>query len=547
MYRLLLVDDEQIVRRNIIKKIDWESHGFSVAKEAENGREALDIIESTNLDVIITDIEMPLMNGLELSKIVRERYPLIKIVLLTGFDEFKYAQQAVNLNVIEYILKPISAESLYKVLNKLKNQIDKQVAEMEDIKILKEHYHADLEVMRLNFFSTLIRNKLSEDEIFNKADYLGIDLKAKQFTVVLVSICKNSMCSGTFSKEDDELVRFAVQNTVEGIITKKNLGYVFLYENYIVILCYSILKDKNMFFNEVYNALEEIRQTVEKFIKLLVSFGFGKITESVEGIRESFSSALSAMDYRFACVNNRVIYIEDLEPHINHRILFDETKERAIISSLKIGTERQIYETIDMIFNDISYERTSLNEYQIYLIELLGTIFKTASSLELDTKIVFGDNLNLFDEILRFDNIDDVKIWFKVICVKLLNQISNKRQSSCSALVDKAKKYINDNYSDSELSLNSISNYLHISPSYFGAIFKNELGETFVNFLLKVRMEKARDLLCTSTLKGLEISEKVGYSQQHYFSYSFKKYYGVSPNEFRNNLNKKQGEKKFVY
>lgn len=539
MYKLLLVDDEQIVRRNIIKKIDWERYGFSIAGEAENGREALEIIEVTNLDVIITDIEMPLMNGLELSKIIREKYPLIKIVLLTGFDEFKYAQQAINLNVMEYILKPISAESLGKVLVKLKNQIDKQISDMEDIKVLKEHYFASLPVMKINFFNTLIRNKLSEEEVLSKADYLGMELREKQFAAVVVNICKRSMCLGTFSKEDDELVRFAVQNTAEEIITRRNLGFVFLHDNYVIILCSSTVKNKRMFFNEIFNALEEIRQSIEKFIKLLVVFGVGKICTSAEHIKESFSSALAALDYRFADTNNRVIYIEDLEPHIGHKISFDEAKERTLISNLKIGTENQICETIDMLFKEIADIKASLNECQIYLMEILSTIIKTANMLEIDINVVFGNNPKLFDEILRFDNIDEVKEWFKAICVKMLNQIAKKRQSSCSALVDKAKKYINDNYGDSELSLNSVSNYLHISPSYFGAIFKNELGETFVNFLLKIRMEKARDLLSTTAMKSFEIAEKVGYSQQHYFSYSFKKHYGVSPNEFRNNLNKK--------
>lgn len=534
MYKLVIIEDEVIVRKNIIKKIKWSEYGFEVVGQAENGKEALEVIEATNPDVIITDIEMPFMDGLELSSIVREKYPTIKIILLTGYDDFKYAQKAVELNVIEYVLKPVSSENINKVLIKVKEQIDKEISEKEEVDKLKEYYHRSIPIMKINFLNNLINGRMNKEEVSNMCKRFNISFNGSKFLVAVISIDKSSLEKTKFRDEDYELVKFAVLNTAEEITDKYSVGNVFYYDRYIVCL-YSFDTDNK---NKAFRILEEIRQTIEKYMKITIIIGIGNWCNNIEDISESYKNAITALDYRFVLENNKIIYIEDIEPQNHKRIIFDDSKEHNILTSIKVGNTEDINNTIEDIFNEIKESNISFCEYQIYILQLLSTVVKVINSLTLNLEDIFGENSNLFNEMFSFGTIEEVEVWFKGVCTKLTDYITNRRQNSCKTYVEQAKQYILENYNDSKISINKVINHLHISPSYFGAIFKEETGETFVNFLQKVRMEKARDLICTTNLKNFDIAENVGYADQYYFSYCFKKYFKISPNELRNSLTK---------
>lgn len=539
MYKLVIIEDELMVRRNIIRKIEWNKYGFEVAGQAENGKEGLEVIEAVNPHVVITDIEMPFMNGLELSAIVREKYPSIKVVLLTGFDEFKYAQQAIKLNVMEYILKPLSSENLIKVLMRIKALIDEEVEKMEDIATLKEYYQQSLPVMRMSFLNSLVTYKLDKVEILDKCKNLDIDLQGDKYIVSVISIDRKTVAETKFCEKDEELIRFAVLNTTEEICEKYKSGIPFYHDAYVVIIfSYREVNEKDAR-DKLYKSLEEIRQNIEKYMKFTVTIGIGTLCSELAELSSSFKSAVAALGYRFVLGNNRIIYIGDLEPESFSKIVFDDKKEQLLSSGIKTGQKEDVEKAVEDIFKQISGEKSSFNDYQVYLLEVLSVIIKITKGLNIDTKEVFGANSNLFTDTFQFTSVSEVKEWVKELCNKIMNHVSDRRVNSCKLFVEKAKTYILEHYNNGGLSLNDVSNYLHISPNYFGSIFKNETGETFVNFLLKVRMEKAKDLICTSDMKNFEIADKVGYVDQHYFSYCFKKYYNCSPNEFRHSLSKK--------
>ena len=324
MYKLIIVEDEVIVRKNVIKKIDWQKCGFEVVGEAENGKDALEIIEALKPDVIISDIEMPFMDGLELSKIVRDKYPIIKIILLTGFDEFKYAQSAIELEVIEYILKPVSSENLIKTLTKIKQQIDVEIDQKEDLALLKHDYLRNLPIIKGNFFNDLITSSGEKEEIINKANYLNIDLNVNIFICSVINIDKTLINKTNFTGSDYELIKFAVMNTAMEIIDKNNLGYVFSNEKYIVIVSLFKEKEKELIEQRNFKALEEIRFSIEKYMKINITMGIGNLIDKIEDISNSYKNAIVALNYRFVVGNNKLIYIEDLEPQNQAKIEFDE-------------------------------------------------------------------------------------------------------------------------------------------------------------------------------------------------------------------------------
>lgn len=547
-YKLLLVDDEEEVRDGILKKIDWIKYGFEIIGAAENGKEALEIMEKELPDLVITDIKMPYMDGMQLCKVINEKYPMTKIIVLTGFDEFHYAQKSISYNVMEYLLKPISATELTNILIKVKSQFDKEFQEKKDIDSLKEYYKKSLAVLKEKFLISLVTTTLTKEEIDEKARSYNLNLNGSNYVVSVVSIDKidhkltapnDPSFDHLFNaviQQEKELLNFAVLNIAEEITTKNELGLVFLNNDFVVIIHISSESYKNEVTKKNFSVMQEIKQTIEKFLKNTVTIGIGNVYPDVISIHRSYASAITALDYKLFMGSNRIICIEDIEPKSADRIVFDDSKEHALESSIKVGTIEEVSSTIDWIFNEISNYKATYKDYQIYLMEVLTSILKAVKNSNVEIDDIFGSNTNLYLEMYSYKSIEEIQNWFKNIAIRTMKYITKDRQDNCKFLVDEAKNFIKKNYQNNEMSINTICDYLHISPTYFSFIFKKETKTTFINYLTQIRMDAAKELLKTTNMKAFEIADKVGYSDANYFSYSFKKKFGLSPSEFRINI-----------
>jgi len=537
MYKLILVDDEEEVRNGIIEKIKWEQYGFKLVGEAENGREAIEMSEKFTPDVVITDIKMPFMDGLQLSEELKKRFSTIKIIILTGFDKFDYARKAINLNIFEYVLKPVSSKELIEVLLRVKAEIDEEMLKKEDMEILKRYYIKSLPILKEKFLTYLITNKLNKEEIEDKCKNYNINLNGNRFIVAVTNIdykLRNKDLKMDNSSETD-LIKFAVLNIIEEIVYRNDKGTVFIYNELVVLISSFWEEDREVIFNKIQLTLEEIRQSIEKYLKFTITIGLGTIINDVSYISDSYQNAIFALDYKFIMGKNRIIWIEDIEPRSKEKIIFDEIMEHDLRSCIKVGTEEDIVKTIDSIFCKLVGVKVPFKHFQIYLLEILTTIIKTAESINVDLTYVFGENYNLFVELYGFNDLSQVKNWFEYISIKIMNYIIKDRKDSCTLLIEKTKSFANKYYSDSSISINSICSYLYISPTYFSFIFKRETKMTFINYLTKIRLEASKDLIKNTKMKSFEIAYKVGYSEPNYFSYCFKKHFGISPSEYRNN------------
>ena len=539
LYKLILVDDEEEVRKGILEKIEWNKYGFEVVGEAENGIEALEKAERTLPDLIITDIKMPFMDGLELSERIREKLPTTRIIILTGFDEFEYAKKAIKLDVVEYALKPISADELIEVLIRVKGKLDDEMTQKKDIEMLKENYRKSLPILREKFLGSLITNRLSKGEILERACNYGLRLNCNGFIVSVIRLDSDIQIEDLHgvdcvsSSDNRELIKVAILNMTEEISNKYGSGIVFLHNDNIVTIFTSEVDDKNELIGKALSTLEELRQSIEKYYKITATFGVGAYCNDITNIGYSFESAITALDYRGIFKSNSIICIEDLEHKVVQNIVFDELRSRSFISCIKVGTQSEIEDTINELFKDIIDGNVSFKDYQIYLLDILTTILKTARDLLVDMDKIFGPNYNLFVEMYKFKDINRVKEWLINICTKMKGYVSKDRQDNCRLIVKKATGYIEDFYNDSELTIDKMCKHLHISPTYFSTIFKRETKFTFINYLTHIRMEAAKELLRTTNCKSFEIAKRVGYSEPNYFSYCFKKSFNISPSEYR--------------
>lgn len=539
LYRIMVVDDEEEIRLGIIKKIDWESNGFVIVGDAENGQDALEKAEKLQPDVIITDIKMPFMDGLELGKKLSELMPSTKIIIFSGCDDFEYAHRAIKINVIEYILKPINSMELIEVLKKLKVQLDNEYDEKRNLQTLYKHYIESLPVIRQQFLVGAIEGRISENQWEEQCEKLDINLKENYLSValihvdgILISEEDDEENDGASIKKDSSLISISIKRIVDENMSKYCKFVSFPYSDAIVVIGNFEEKDDILVFIK---GINEVCKIYKRIIGLTISAGVGYVYNNPSEIRFSYRSAQSALDYRFVLGTGKAIYIDDIEPDNSVQLQFDEQEERLMLNTIKISSEKEITEIIDKLFKKIEELLLPINKYRIYIMEIMTSILKLVQAYNLDIDNIFGENFNCYSYLETFDSIDEVKEWFIKKAIKVSICIKRERINSSMLLVEKAKQYIKENYNDYDISVEKLCSELHVSPTYFSTIFKRETEMNFVNYLTTVRLEQAVKLLNTTDDKTYIIADKVGYPEANYFSYVFKKKFGVSPSKYRKN------------
>lgn len=534
-YKVMVVDDEDEIRLGIIKKINWEALGFKVVGDGENGKDALEKAEKLQPDIVLTDIKMPFMDGLELVEQLGRIMPSTRVVIFSGADDFEYAHKAIKLNVVEYILKPINSVELTEVLKRLKDKLDKEYEEKRNLETLYNHYVESLPVLREQFLVSAIEGRITKEMWLTKCKKLGIDLKGNFYAVAIIqgeSSGKDKGEQKIIKLSEAHLIPISIKKTVDETMWNYCSFVSFLYSDFVVVLGDFKEKDKIMKFIQ---GINEVCTSYEKIMGIALSAGVGRCYEEPTSIRFSYRAAESALDYKLIMGSGKAIYIEDVEPESRVQLQFDEQQETAMLNAIKVSSD----ENIKMIFRELigSFEDLVLpfNQYRIYLMEITTSILKLVQAYNLDMDEIFGKNFNCYSYLDSFNSLEEIKDWFIAVALKVNELIKKERINSSRLLVEKAKEYVKKNYKDYDISVEKLCSQLHVSPAYFSTIFKKETDMNFVNYLTAVRLEEAVKLLNTTDDKTYVVATKVGYAEPNYFSYVFKRKFGVSPSRYRKN------------
>jgi two-component system response regulator YesN len=553
MYKLILVDDEADVREGVLREIDWEAQGFRVVDVAENGREALEMADKWSPDVVVTDIRMPFMDGLQLSEEIRRLHPAAKIIILTGFDEFEYARKAIHLQVEEFVLKPFSADELTQALGKIKDRLDEEIAERENLDTLQEHYRSSLPLLRELFLGTLVSRKLSEREIREKTAHYDLRILEGErlFCVSVLHLDAHSPSThdqggrpsdaGSLRfTNDEELKRFAVRNIAEEIVNREQAGLIFQHNEHVFVLTVSQAADSQSDRNDIRSLtsaiLEEVCQNVDKYLQLTLTAGVGTVTSRLPELIHCCEDAMTALDYRLLLGGNRVISIDDVE---NRRrpapVRLDDWQEQAFARCLKVGTFREMEGIVDEMFAPLldAGSSSTFRDAQILMLQIVTTLLKAAQETDGEFGGPWGAGAAPLKDATQFGSPQEAKTWVVHTCSELMARIAADRQTAYHSLVEQAKAFTRENFADSGITISRVCAHLHISAGYFSSIFKRETKMTYMAYLLQIRMETAKELLLASDLKTFEIADKVGYADPNYFSFSFKKQVGLSPKDYR--------------
>lgn len=533
MLKVFLVEDESLIRDGLRDNIPWEQYGYQLVGEAADGEIALPLIRKLRPDVIITDIKMPFMDGLSLSRIVSAELPKVKIIIISGYDDFEYARQAIEVGVEQYLLKPITKLTLKKVLAELKEKIEQDM-EQEDYqtKYLDE-IHEYEQFSRRHFFERLLEGELNVEEIYDEASKLSLELTASCYNLMFFSLqTKNTGLSGEraedFIKLQDEILHYFLRHP-QYILFAWNVG------------CYGVLvKSEELHMEELCDrAVEQIRQIctpVEKQVEWYVAMG--KPVERMSLLHECYQNVNRCFAYRFMLPGIHILTEKNLSDHMP--VQEDSTIEQVNPSTmdpeiirdfLARGSSSEIHNFVESYLRSVgeALESKVFRDYVVLNIRFtISAYMDTIGSSSQEYTQKLKDHYP--DMNMRADEVYD---YFSDMLQSAIRIRDEKSDFQSRKILKTALDYIDQNYTRDTLSLNDVAEEVNVSANYFSTVFSQSMQKTFVEYVTGKRMDKAKKLLKSTDKAFGEIAMEVGYKDSHYFSFVFRKTQGCSPREYR--------------
>ena len=519
MLKVFLVEDERIMREGFRDSIPWEKYGYVFVGEASDGEMALPLIRKTRPDVLITDIKMPFMDGLALSQIVSNEFPSTKIIIISGYDDFEYARQAIDIGVEQYLLKPVTRAALQKVLTQISEKIESEKEQNDYLAKFKEEYREYEQLAIRHFFEKVFDRKLSVKEMYDEASKLSIDLNSPAYDIVMVYLNENP----------DELIRYFMRFK-EYLIFRWNIS----------TYCILIMGDENNIGMLKERCIGNITRICESYSEDFDWYvASGEHVERLSLLPECFEEVNRIFSYRFLKPSKHVFNKEDIENNRPEgRGGYKEPElsliDPGIIKGFLINGQEEEVEAFAKGFTDSLSDALESKMFRDYLI--LNIRFTVLSYVE-----ELGENKNDFLSDTDMSVLDEMSVDNGKITTYIKNMLTSairaRERSSSSQykrLVSRAIAYIEENYTNESMSLNDVAQYINVTPNYFSGIFSNEMDMTYVEYVTQKRMELAKKLLKTTNMHTGDIAAQVGYKDQHYFSVVFKRTQGVSPREYRN-------------
>lgn len=532
--KVFLVEDEMVIRRGIKNSIDWEKEGYIFCGEASDGELAYPMIIKEKPDILITDIRMPFMDGLELCKLVKEELPNIKILILSGYDEFDYAKEAIRLGVTEYLLKPISSGKLLEALNGVSESIRREKEDKDLVRKYMEEMRENTEHEKQKFFEQMIAGNLSMADALETGKKYEMNLSAGMYNLLLFRFTL-----GEENRKSGELLgeaEYAIKKLTE------RLEYVFEFQRDVEGWAFLLMADNEEQMSERVKELSKDLEEIMKNYSTITYFGgIGQPVARLRELEESFREAERALAARFTMELNRIISVEDIRMAQNVDTLDDieitsfgeiEKTRTMLEKFLNNGAEDEIDEFVDVYINELPEENLkSVLMRQYIIMDAYIVMMSFCEKIEGIEGEMQAQSEELKNSMKTIQTLEEIKNYIRMLLKKIIgvrDTISGRRYSD---IIEIAKDQIRKTYMSDEISLNTIAAEVGMSPSYFSSIFSKEMGKTFVEYLTEIRMDRAKELLMCSSMKTSEIGYEVGYKDPHYFSYILTQ--NCTPKEFR--------------
>ncbi|MBN2795713.1 MAG: response regulator [Clostridia bacterium] len=509
MYKVLVVDDEPIVRRGIVNIINWNALNCEVIGESGNGVEGMALVETFKPDIIITDIHMPEIDGLEMIKRCKHFIPESKIIILTGFRDFDYLQEALKLGASDFLLKPSKIESITSSVKKCVLELDFKLQRKTQMDKLEKHYEKSLPLLRDKLLlDILFRSAGSKEEVTENLKLY--DMYIDDYLIMTIDIHHDE----NLDIYEKQLYKFGIINTVEDIFSDKYKSYtIHVTQSRLVVI---ILSDNTTgFMEDVLKRGENFQLLIKSCFNINVILGVSTLGRGWEQLHEKMTECFKALDYQFYFGEDAIILYQDIKQlnilEENHNLT---TIKADLITAIHLGNQS--------LFNKINEElRFQIEKNQIqepirFFEEIFIQLNIKEKITQMDLKLAFLEFSNILNEVVFLNNQKNIKSLSQVLKLSL--------------------EYIQQHYHET-ITLQDLADETYVSIYYLSRMFKKEIGKNFTDYINEFRMNKAKQYLNESNFKAYEVAEMVGVPDPHYFSKLFKKYTGVSPTEYRKNNN----------
>ena len=542
MLKIFLAEDEVVVRETIKRMIPWEELGFELVGEAADGEMALPLLIRQQPDLLITDIKMPFMDGLTLARLAKKEIPGLKVVILSGYDDFNYAKQAIGIGVEDYLLKPITKNALIERLSEIRSRYEHEKTQKEYYEKFQREMQAYEKNSSRDFFEALVDGSMDMMEVYKRAEKLGLDIVAEAYNVLIFTM----NCDEDFSGQRDEYSSWEAESLE-------------LLENFFAGHSSAMLFRSNIFSYGV--LLKGQRETIEENTRACVDeirkilsrqdgrrewfLAVGQSVERLSQIQKSYYTASRAFSQRYLYDEN-ILYYDEMET-MEHPGGQAETEDNAYLQKVDVnalnpailqkflsnGLQEETENFVKDYFYAIGQEPMESLVFRNYVI--LNVRFSVISFIKglgcdtnemesADTEEVLAESGKNTESAIAYAK----KMISQAIEIRDQNS-GNKNRSILKTAVD----FIDSHYMDEEISLNTVANVANVSSNHFSALFSQNMGQTFIEYLTTLRMNKAKELLRCTGMRSSEIAGEIGYKDAHYFSYLFKKTQGMTPSDYR--------------
>ena len=542
MLKIFLAEDEVVVRETIKRMIPWEELGCELVGEAADGEMALPLLIRQHPDLLITDIKMPFMDGLTLARLAKKEIPGLKVVILSGYDDFNYAKQAIGIGVEDYLLKPITKNALIERLSEIRSRYEHEKTQKEYYEKFQREMQAYEKNSSRDFFEALVGGSMDMMEVYKRAEKLGLDIVAEAYNVLIFTM----NCDEDFSGQRDEYSSWEAESLelLENLFAGHSSAMLFRSN----IFSYGVLlKGQRETIEENTRAcVDEIRKILSRQDGRREWFlAVGQSVERLSQIQKSYHTASRAFSQRYLYDEN-ILYYDEMET-MEHPGGQAETEDNAYLQKVDVnalnpailqkflsnGLQEETENFVKDYFYAIGQEPMESLVFRNYVI--LNVRFSVISFIKglgcdtnemesADTEEVLAESGKNMESAIAYAK----KMISQAIEIRDQNS-GNKNRSILKTAVD----FIDSHYMDEEISLNTVANVANVSSNHFSALFSQNMGQTFIEYLTTLRMNKAKELLRCTGMRSSEIAGEIGYKDAHYFSYLFKKTQGMTPSDYR--------------
>lgn len=531
--KVFLVEDESVVREGLRDNIPWQQFGYQFVGEAGDGEMALPLIRKTKPDVLITDIKMPFMDGLSLSHIVGQEFPEMKIIIISGYDDFEYARQAIQEGVEQYLLKPITRRALQKALTEVKEKIESEQEQKNYLNKYQDDMHEYEQFFLRTFFEKVFAGQIPVQEIYEEAQKHSLDINAPFYNLVLIEVKEkeNQRKSGEVCQKCyEELMRFLMR-----------------FSNYYLVFRWSIDIYGIMIKGEEENIAERTDKCLEGIAQICAQYeeeidwhaAAGNPIERFSQLSACYQKLNHIFNYRFFEPSKHILsekMAEELSPE-NRKGAFEvidmnKTNPELIRSFLTKGQKEEAGEFVGNFLRGMERALQSRIFWDYTLLNVRFAVLSYVEALGV-TQQEFLQSVSMEDVQKMEISLENMRNYIEEMLMQAIGFRDRESESQGRKTLNKSLEYIEENYTRENLSLNEIAAAQEVSPNYFSAMFSQEMQMTFVEYVTQKRMEKARCLLRETDMRANEIALAVGYRNPHYFSFVFKKTQGCTPREYR--------------